>query len=109
MKVVITESKRDKLAKQELDKEFSEMYEDVSYISDGIGEQKRIEFRNGDGVIMLYGDRASALYICEDVIKPIIFFGYTPPQVKQLVGEWFSNKFELPVRLVHHVNKYVLN
>ena len=58
---------------------------------------------------MLYGDRASALYICEDVIKPIIFFGYTPQEVKQLVGEWFSDKFDLPVRLVHHVNKSVLN
>ena len=109
MKILITESRRDKLAKQELDKEFSNMYEDVNYITDGVGEQKRIEFSNGDDVIMLYGDRASALYICEDVIKPIIFFGYTPQEAKQLVGEWFSDKFDLPVRLVHHVNKSVLN
>ena len=109
MKVVITESRRDKLAKQELDKEFSNMYEHVNYITDGIGEQKRIEYRNGDDIIMLYGDRASALYICEDVVKPIIFFGYTPPQVKQLIGEWFSDKFELPVKIVQHVNKSVLN
>ena len=46
MKVVITESRRDKLAKQELDKEFSNMYEDVNYITDGVGEQKRIKYRN---------------------------------------------------------------
>jgi hypothetical protein len=109
MKVVITESRRDKLAKNELDKAFSNLYEDITYMRDSNGEQKRIEYRNGDGVIMLYGDRNNTLYICEDVVKPIIFFGYTPQQVKQLVGEWFSDKFELFVQIVHHVNKSVLN
>ena len=109
MKVVITESRRDKLAKQELDKEFSGMYEDVNYITDSTGEHKRIDFRNGDGVIMIYGDTRKVLYICEDVVKPIIFFGYTPQQLKQLVGEWFSGKFELPVEVVHHVDKDRLN
>lgn len=109
MKVVITESKRDKLAKQELDKEFSGMYEDVNYTTDSTGEQKIINYRNGDGIIMIYGDRTKSLYICEEVVKPIIFFGYTPQQVKQLIGEWFSDKFELPVEIVQHVNKSVLN
>jgi hypothetical protein len=109
MKILITESRRNKLAKQELDKEFSNLYEDVYYQTDSIGEQKIIYYRNGDETIMLYGNRANALYICEDTVKPIIFFGYTPQEVKQLVGEWFSDKFELPVRLVHHVNKSVLN
>ena len=109
MKVVIVESRRDKLAKQELDKEFSGMYEDVNYQTDSTGEQKIIHYRNGDGIIMIYGDRLNILYICEDMVKPIIYFGYTPQQVKQLVGDWFSNKFELPVEKVHHVNKNVLN
>jgi hypothetical protein len=109
MKLIITESKRDKLAKRELDKEFSNMYEDVNYITDSIGERKRIEFSNGDGIIMLYGDRTESLYICEDVVQPIIFFGYTPQEVKQLIGEWFSDKFELPVKIVHHVDKDRLN
>jgi hypothetical protein len=109
MKVVITESRRDKLAKQELDKEFSNMYEDVNYVTDSMGEKKTISYRNGDDVIMFYGDRASALYICEDVVKPIIFFGYTPPEVKRLIGEWFSDKFELPVKIIHHVDKDRLN
>ena len=109
MKVVITESKRDKLAKQELDKEFSGMYEDVNYMTDSTGEQIIIHYRNGDGIIMIYGNRTNTLYICEDVVKPIIYFGYTQQQVKQLVGEWFSNKFELPVKIVQHVNKSVLN
>ena len=109
MRLVITESRRDKLAKQELDKEFSGMYEDVNYTTDSTGEHKRIDFRNGDGVIMIYGDTRKVLYICEDVVKPIVFFGYTPQQLKQLVGEWFSKKFELPVNVVHHVDKDRLN
>ena len=109
MRLVITESRRDKLAKQELDKEFSGMYEDVNYTTDSTGEHKRIDFRNGDGVIMIYGDTRKVLYICEDVVKPIVFFGYTPQQLKQLVGEWFSEKFELPVEVVHHVDKDRLN
>jgi hypothetical protein len=109
MKVVITESRRERLAKQELEKEFSGMYEDVNYMTDSRGEHKRIEYRNGDGVIMLYGDTDKILYISEDVVKPIIFFGYTPQELKRVIGEWFSEFFELPVHYVHHVNKYVLN
>ncbi len=109
MKVVITESRRERLAKQELEKEFSNMYEDVNYMTDSRGEHKRIEYRNGDGVIMLYGDRASTLYICEDVTRPLNILSYTPPQLKRVIGEWFSEFFELPVHYVHHVNKSVLN
>lgn len=109
MKIVITESRRDRLAKQVLSDEFSNMYEDVNYMTDSTGEQKRIEYRNGDGVIMLYGDRHNALYICEDVTRPLEFFSYTPQEVKRVVGEWFSQTFELPVKIVQHVNKSVLN
>ena len=109
MKLIITESRRDKLAKNELDKEFSNMYEDVNYMTDSRGEHKRIEYRNGDGVIMVYGNTDKILYICEDVVKPIIFFGYTPKQVKDIISEWFSEFFELPVHYVQHVNKSILN
>jgi hypothetical protein len=109
MKVVITESKRDRLAKQELEKEFSNMYEDVNYITDSMGERKIIEYRNGDGVIMMYNDGATVLYICDDVTKPLEFFSYTPQQLKNLIGEWFSDKFELPVKIVQHVKKGLLN
>jgi hypothetical protein len=83
------------------------MYEDVNYVTDSMGEKKRIEYRNGDGVIMLY--MSGILYICDDVIKPIIYFSYTPHQVKMLVKEWFSDKFELPVNIIQHVNKGLLN
>jgi len=109
MKFILTENKRDQLAFRELDKEFSNMYEDVNYQTDSFGEQKIINYRNGDGVIMVYGDRASALYICEDVVRPIVFFGYTPKEAKDVVGKWFSQKFELPVKIIHHVNKSVMN
>ena len=109
MKVVITESRRERLAKQELEKELSNMYEDVNYMTDSRGEHKRIEYRNGDGVIMVYGNTDKILYISEDVVKPIIFFGYTPQELKRVIGEWFSEFFELPVHYVHHVNKSVLN
>jgi hypothetical protein len=109
MKVIITESRRDRLAKKELDKEFSGMYEDVNYQTDSTGEQKIIHYSNGDGIIMLYGDRINVLYICEVITKPLELFSYTPQELKQLVGEWFSDKFELPVKLVHHVSKSVLN
>ena len=109
MKVLIKESRRDQLAIKELDKAFSNMYEDVNYVTDSMGERKTIHYRNGDGVVMIYGDAANILYISEDVEKPIEFFSYTPKQIKDLVGKWFSNKFELPVKLVQRVNKSVLN
>lgn len=109
MKFLIKEDKRDKLAKQILTNEFSGMYEDINYITDSIGEHKRIEYRNGDGVIMLYGDRASTLYICEDVTRPLNILSYTPPQLKRVIGKWFSEFFELPVEIVHHVDKDRLN
>jgi hypothetical protein len=108
MKILIIESQRDRLAKKELDKSFSNMYEDVNYITDGVGEQKKIEFRDGDGVIMIYSDRNEVLYFCEDITKPIEFFSYTPQEVKRVVREWFSQTFELPVKIVQHVNKSVL-
>ncbi len=108
MKILIKEDKRDRIAKRLLTEEFSGMYEDVNYITDSIGEQKRIEYRNGDGVIMLYGDRYNALYICEDVTSPIYILNYTPKQRKDVIGEWFSEFFELPVDIVHHVDKSML-
>jgi hypothetical protein len=109
MKVIITESRRDRLAKQELDNNFSNMYEDVNYVTDSMGERKTIEYRNGDGVIMLYNSGPTVLYICDDVTKPLEFFSYTPQQLKDLIGEWFSDKFELPVKIVQHVKKGLLN
>jgi len=109
MKILIKEDKRDGLAKKLLTEEFSGMYEDVTYITDGVGEQKRIEYRNGEGVIMIWGDRSEALYICEDVTQPITLLSYTPQQLKNVIGEWFSETFKLPVKYVHHVNKQILN
>lgn len=109
MKILIIESKRDKLAKQVLNDEFSNLSEDVEYISDGIGTHLKIEYNNGDGIIMIYGDRMSALYICEEVTQPLKVFSYTPQQVKRVVCEWFEEKFDLSVKIVHHVNKSVLN
>jgi len=109
MKVVITESRRDRLAKQELDKAFSNLYVEKKYVRDSTGSHGTINYINDDGVILLYGSRSNALYICEDVVKPIIYFGYTPQESKNVVGEWFSEKFELPVKIVQHVNKSVLN
>jgi hypothetical protein len=105
MKIVIREDKRDRIAKRLLTEEFSGMYEDVNYVTDSTGEHKTIEYRNGDGVIMLYGDRSNALYICEDVTRSLNLLSYTPKQLKDVIGEWFSEFFELPVDIVHHVNK----
>jgi hypothetical protein len=105
MRILIREDKRDRIAKRLLTEEFSGMYEDVNYITDSRGEQKTIEYRNGDGVIMIYGDRNTVLYICEDVTQPLNLLSYTPPQLKRVIGEWFSEFFELPVEIVHHVNK----
>jgi hypothetical protein len=109
MKVLIKESRRDQLAIKELDKAFSDMYEDVNYQTDSTGEQKIIHYRNGDGVIMMYNGGVTVLYICDDVTKPLEFFSYTPQQLKNLIGEWFSDKFELPVNIVQHVKKGLLN
>ena len=85
MKIVIKEDKRDRLAKQLLTEEFSGMYEDVDYYIDSMGEKMRIEYRNGDGVIMLYGSAAKTLYICEDVTRPIRMLSYTPKKLKMLL------------------------
>lgn len=109
MKILIREDKRDVIAKQVLTNEFSGIYEEVIYLTDSNGERNIINYSNGDGVIMVYGDRASALYICEDVTTPLIFLSYTPKEVKDIIGEWFSEFFKLPVNIVHHVNKSVLN
>jgi hypothetical protein len=57
----------------------------------------------------LYNSGATVLYICDDVTKPLEFFSYTPQQLKDLIGEWFSDKFELPVKIVQHVKKGLLN
>ncbi len=107
MKIVIREDKRDRIAKRLLTEEFSGMYEDVNYVTDSMGERKRIEYRNGDGVIMLY--MSKILYICEDVTRPLNLLSYTPKQLKDVVGEWFSEFFELPVEIIQHVNKELLN
>jgi hypothetical protein len=109
MKIVIKEDKRDRIAKRLLTEEFSGMYEDVNYVTDSMGERKTISYRNGDGVIMIYNEGADVLYICDDVVKPIIYFSYTPHQVKMLIKEWFSEKFELPVNIIHHTVKGLLN
>jgi hypothetical protein len=108
MRIVIKESRRDELAKKELDKAFSNMYIDVDYITDSTGEHKRIDYRNGDGVIMIYGEKTRALYICDDILAPIVYFGYTPPEYKKLIKNWFEDKFELPVKIIHHTQKGVL-
>ena len=109
MKIVIKEDKRDRIAKRVLTEEFSNLYEDVNYVTDSMGERKTISYRNGDGVIMIYNEGADVLYICDDVVKPIIYFSYTPHQVKMLIKEWFSEKFELPVNVIHHTVKGLLN
>jgi hypothetical protein len=109
MKIVIKEDKRDRIAKRVLTEEFSNLYEDVNYVTDSMGERKTISYRNGDGVIMIYNEGADVLYICDDVVKPIIYFSYTPHQVKMLIKEWFSEKFELPVNIIHHTVKGLLN
>jgi hypothetical protein len=109
MKIVIREDKRDRIAKRLLTDEFSGMYEDVSYMTDSRGEHKIINYRNGEGIIMTYGDTDNILYICEDVTRPLNLLSYTPKQLKDVIGEWFSEFFELPVQYIHHVNKSVLN
>ena len=109
MRIIIKENKRDKIAKKILTDEFSGMYEDVNYYTDSMGEHKAIEYRNGNGVIMIYGDRNESLYICEDITNPLRVLTYTPQQLKNVIGEWFSEFFELPVENVHHVNKEKLN
>jgi len=109
MKIVIKKDRRDRIAKKVLTEEFSNLYKDVNYQTDSMGEQMVIYYRNGEGVIMIYGSAAKSLYICEDVTQPLRVFTYTPQQLKKVIGEWFSEFFELPVELVHHVNKEVLN
>lgn len=109
MKIMIKEDKRDRLAKRILTEEFSGMDKDVNYQTDSTGGQMIVHYSNGDGTIMIYGDKNKSLYICEDITKPLRIFTYTPQQLKKVIGEWFSEFFELPVKDIHHVNKEVLS
>ena len=105
MKILIKEDKRDRIAKQILTEEFSEMYGDNNHYTDSRGGQVLIEYMVGDGVIMIYGDTIKVCYICEDVTQPLKLLSYTPQQLKNIVGEWFSEFFKLPVEIIYHVNK----
>jgi len=109
MKFLITENRLEKLAIKFLNKEFPSFYEDVNYMTDSSGEHKIINFRAGNGIIMIYGHTNQVLYICEDVVDVIMPIFENHKQLKQLVGKWFSEKFELPVEVVHHVDKDRLN
>ena len=73
MKIVIKEDKRDRLAKQILTEEFSGMYQDVNYQTDSMGEQMVIYYRNGDGTIMIYGDKAKTVIDEDDEMKPCLY------------------------------------
>ena len=109
MKILIREDKRIGLAKQILTDEFSDMYEDVKTKTDSRGEHKVIQYSKGDGTIMIYGNGDNVLYICEDVTNPLRLLSYTPKQLKDVIGEWFSEFFGLPVDYIHHTHKSVLN
>jgi len=109
MKILIRESKRDILAKQILNKKFPDLNVDVDYITDSTGRHRRIDYRNGDGVIMIYGERVSTLYICDDVVDGLEVLSYTTDKLKDVVGKWFSETFDLPVNIVRLVPKHSLN
>ena len=103
MKILIREDKRDILAKRILTKEVSGMDRNVSR------DRDRYNFLSGDDNVMVYGVTSKVLYICEDITSPIIYFSYTPQQLKNVIGEWFSETYKLPVETVHHVHKSQMN
>lgn len=109
MKILIREDKRIRLAKQILTDEFSDMDKDVKTKTDSRGEHKVMQYSKGDGIIMVYGSGENVLYICEDITQPLRALSYTPKQLKDVIGEWFSEFFKLPVDYIYHTDKSVLN
>ena len=109
MKILIKENKRDIFAKKRLSKFLSDLDIDEDDYKDSMGVHKRLVFSDGGDVVMIWGDATNTLYICEDITHHIIIFTYTPQQLKNVIGEWFSETFDLPVNKVHHVNKSQLN
>jgi hypothetical protein len=109
MKIVITENRLEKLAIKFLNNTFPNFYEDVNYTTDSVGEHKRIEYRAGDGVIMIYGFTNQVLYICGDIVDVIRVIFEDLELVKKIVKKWFEEKFELPVKIMRIVDKNQLN
>lgn len=109
MKFLITENRLEKLAIKFLNKEFPSFYEDVNYMTDSSGEHKIINFRAGNGIIMIYGHTNQVLYICEDVVDVIMPIFENHKLIKDVVKIWFKQRFELPIHMIRIVNKEQLN
>ena len=109
MKLIIKESKRDILAKQMLTKKFPDLNVDEGEYWDSMGGNKKLSFDNGDEVIMVWGDNGNILYFCYDVVDELEILTYTKDKLNDVVGQWFSETFDLPVDKVRLVSKYSLN
>ena len=107
MKILIKENKRDILAKKQLTKLFFDLDISVDYLEDSTGTKKRIEYRKDGDVIMLY--MSGILYVCEDMIDELQIFSYSKQQLKNVVKNWFYERFDLPVNIVQIVSKNLLN
>jgi hypothetical protein len=104
MKLLIKESRRDQLAIKNLNKTFSKMDIQTRPITNGQGKKVfLINYRNGDGIIMVYNKYLNTLSICDDILAPIVWFSYTMDESKLLVKHWFEDKFKLPVKIVHYM------
>jgi hypothetical protein len=108
MKILIKESKRNVLTKQMLNQKFPDLNVDEDDYKDSTGIHKRLSFDNGDGIIMVWSDY-DVLYICDDVVNDLQIFSYTPDKLKDVVGQWFSETFDLPIGRIHLVSKELLN
>jgi hypothetical protein len=109
MKLIIKESKRDILAKQMLNKKFPDLDIDEDDYKDSMGVHKRLTFSDDSGVIMVWGGNGNILYFCYDVVDGLEILTYTIDKLKDVVGQWFSEKFDLPVDKVRLVPKHSLN
>lgn len=109
MKILIKESKRDVLAKQMLNKKLSNLNIVEDDYKDSIGVHRRLLFDNNDGVIMVWGDSNNILYICSDIVDDLTILSYTNYKLNDVVGQWFSETFDLSVNRVRLVPKFSLN
>lgn len=109
MKILIRESKRDILAKQMLNKKFPDLNIDEDDYRDSIGVHKRLTFSDDSGIIMVWGDSNNILYFCYDVVDGLEILTYTTDKLNDVVGQWFSETFDLPVNIVRLVPKHSLN
>jgi hypothetical protein len=109
MKLVITENRLERIAFKFLDKEFDDITEKESYFNSSTGVNTVTEYIKGSNIVMAYGHIYHVLYVSEDIEDIIIQLFADSELNKEIIKNWFQNKFRLPVKIIRIVESDKLN